>query len=190
MAKPRLPLLEESLRNSKVVKRGEYSYFVHPLTDTIPPIKPELLDEICEGILKVADTSNVDVLVTMEAMGIHIAAVLSQKTGIPFNVIRKKQYWLPGEIVLDQSTGYSKGKMYINGIKKGDRILLVDAVVSTGGTLAAVIKGLQKAGAEIKDIVCVIERGEGRKTVEEKTGHKVKTLVKIDIAENKVRILK
>jgi len=188
MARLKLPLLEESLKNSLVVKRGEYNYFIHPLTDTIPPMKPKLLDEICSAIAKTADL-NVDVIVTMEAMGIHIAAILSQKTGIPFNIVRKKQYWLPGEIVLDQKTGYSKGKMFINGIKKGDRILLVDAVISTGGTLIAVIDGLKKAGAIVKDVVCVIEKGEGKKLVKEKTGITVKTLAKIEVYENKVKVL-
>ncbi|MFH1125964.1 MAG: hypoxanthine/guanine phosphoribosyltransferase [Candidatus Altiarchaeota archaeon] len=188
MIEPKLPLLVESLLNSRVVSRGEYSYFIHPLTDTIPPLRPQLLNEICDAIVAIADRK-VDVIVTMEAMGIHIAALLSQKIGKPFNVVRKRQYWLPGEVVLDQETGYSKGSMYINGIKKGDRVLLVDAVVSTGGTLTAVLKGLEKAGAEVKDIVCVIERGEGRKKVEDETDYRVKTLVKIDIVNGKVTML-
>jgi adenine phosphoribosyltransferase len=181
-------LLEESLRNALVVKRGNYNYFIHPLTDTIPPLEPELLDEICERILAVA-VRDADVIVTMEAMGIHIAALLSQKTGIPFNVVRKRQYWLPNEVVLDQKTGYGQSNMFINGIKKGDRVLLIDAVVSTGGTLIAVVEGLRKAGAVVKDVVCVIEKGDGKKQVESSTGLTVKTLVKIDVSEAGVRIL-
>lgn len=181
-------MLRETLAKSLVVRRGEYDYFIHPLTDTIPPLRPELLDEICEAIIEIADT-RVDVIVTMEAMGIHLAALLSQKTKVPFNIVRKKQYWLPGEVVLDQETGYSKGRMFINGIKKGDKILLVDAVVSTGGTLVAVVNGLKKIGAEIRDIVCVIEKGDGRRVVKKKTGYDVKTLVKIEISENRVKVL-
>ncbi len=62
----------------------------------------------------------------------------------------------------------------------------MDDVISTGGTLIAIIKALEKAGAEIKDIVCIIDRGEGKKEVEEKTGYKIKTLVKIDVEDGKV----
>lgn len=187
MIKPKLPLLVESLLNSQVVRRGEYSYFIHPLTDTIPPIEPELLDEICSALSSIVNT-DADVIVTMEAMGIHVAAVLSQKTGLPFNVVRKRQYWLPGEVVLDQETGYSKGRMFINGIKRGDRVLLVDAVISTGGTLVAVLKGLKTIGARVVDVACVIERGEGARVVREQTGFYVKTLVKIDV-DSRVRII-
>jgi len=184
-----LGLLKESLLNAKVVRRGEYDYFIHPLTDAIPPLTPDLLSEVCERVREVANPG-ADKILTMEAMGIPIAAALSLKTGLPFNIIRKRQYWLPGEVVLDQSTGYGKGKMYINAVEEGDKLLVVDAVLSTGGTLVAVLNALKKKiGAEIIDVVCAIERGDGVAKVKEATGFDVKTLVKIDVADGKVVIL-
>lgn len=183
-----LELLKKSLREAPVIRRGEYNYFIHPLTDAIPRITPKLLDEVADCIIRHSDTK-VDSILTMEAMGIHIATAVSQKTGLPFNIVRKREYGLPGEVVLDQSTGYSKGKMYINAVKKGDRILVVDAVISTGGTLVAVLNALKKIGAKVSDVVCVIERGDGVRIVKEKTGFDVKTLVKIEV-DKKVRIIK
>ena len=183
-----LELLVKSLEECPVIKRGEYNYFIHPVTDGIPRLEPVMLSDVCDTIAKVSDL-NVDYILTMESMGIHISSVLSQKTGLPVNIVRKKQYWLSGEIVLDQTTGYGKGKMYINCVKKGDRVLVVDAVVSTGGTLVAVLQALKKAGVVVKDAVCVIERGEGKRVVKEQTGFDVKTLVKIDVLD-KVRVLK
>ena len=182
-----LESLVKSLEECPVIKRGEYNYFIHPITDGIPRLEPRLLGEVCDAIIKVADLK-VDYILTIESMGIHIASVLSQKTGLPVNIVRKKQYWLPGEVILDQTTGYGKGNLYINYVKKGDRILVVDSVLSTGGTLVAVLNGLKTAGALVKDVVCVVERGEGRKVVKEKTGFKVKTLVKIGV-EDKVKVL-
>src|SRR5271157_68674 len=88
-------------------------------------------------------------------------------TDIPFIIIRKRKYDLPGEIAVHQATGYSKGELYLNGITKGDRVLVIDDVISTGGTLKAVIGALEKAGAIIEDIIVVIERGEGKKLIEE-----------------------
>ncbi|HHQ44756.1 MAG TPA: adenine phosphoribosyltransferase [Candidatus Altiarchaeales archaeon] len=177
-----LELLEKSLKNAQVITRGEYKYFIHPLTDSIPPIEPDLMMETCMALRDNLDI-NADYILTMEAMGIHIATVLGQLTGLPVNIIRKRQYWLPGEKILDQSTGYSKGTLYMNSVKPGDRILIVDAVVSTGGTLLAVLNALKEIGVDVAGIGCVIGRGGGKKIVEEKTGFKVKTLIDIDVKD-------
>jgi len=181
--------LIRSFEEAPVVDRGKYHYFVHPLTDAIPPLQPGLIKEVCEALLEVTDFSKADVIVTIEAMGIHVGAILSQVTGLPLSIIRKRQYWLPDEVVLDQSTGYSKGKLYINGLNEGMKVVLVDAVISTGGTYSSVIKGLERLGVEVVDIVAVVERGEGVAEVKRETGLDVKTLIKIEVENGKVRIL-
>ena len=104
---------------------------------------------------------NVDLLLGIEAMGLPLTSSLSLRTGLPQVVARKRSYGLDGEITIDQNTGYSKGSMYINDIKSGESIAIVDDVLSTGGTLDAVIKGVEKAGANVTTIVAVVEKGPG-----------------------------
>ncbi len=183
-----LKILKESLKNAPIVKRGEYNYFIHPISDGVPLVRPELLREVIACVVKIADL-DVDKIVTIEAMGLPLGSALSQITDIPFIIVRKRKYDLPGEIAVHQTTGYSKGELYLNGINKGDRVLIVDDVISTGGTSRAVIKALEKAGAEIKDIIVVIERGDGKKIIED-MGYEVQTLVKIDVDASGVKILR
>ncbi|WP_456472308.1 hypoxanthine/guanine phosphoribosyltransferase [Methanocaldococcus sp.] len=180
--------LEESLKNCPVVKRGEYDYFVHPITDGIPLVEPDLLREVACRIIKIGNFEGANKIVTAEAMGIHLATTLSLYTDIPFVIMRKRSYGLEGEIPVFQKTGYSKGQLYLNGIKKGDRVIIIDDVISTGGTMIAIIEALKRAGAEIQDIICVVERGRGKEIVERKTGYKIKTLVKVDVVDGKVVI--
>jgi adenine phosphoribosyltransferase len=80
--------------------------------------------------------------------------------------------------------------MYVNGLKSGDRVLLVDSIISTGGTFSALIQALQKLGVKITDAVAVIERIEekGVQRVRDETGVDVKTLVKIRLESGKVHI--
>ncbi|BAI60472.1 adenine phosphoribosyltransferase [Methanocella paludicola SANAE] len=179
--------LRETMRTAPIVRRGTYNYFIHPISDGVPVVKPELLREVIACMVKNADL-DVDKIVTIEAMGLPLGAALSTMTDIPFIIIRKRKYELPGEIAVHQTTGYSRGELYLNGINKGDRVLIIDDVISTGGTMKAVIKALEKAGAVIKDIVVVIERGDGKKSIEE-LGYDVQTLIKIDVDENGVKIL-
>ena len=93
-----LDRLVESLETCPMVKRGEYNYFIHPITDGVPIVEPALLRDVCTAMVKVLDLNNVDKIVVVEAMGIHIGSVLSTMTDIPMTVMRKRAYKLPGEI--------------------------------------------------------------------------------------------
>lgn len=190
-----LELLKTALENAPIVKRGEYSYFINPLQGVSPPLQPDLLMEIARAIVRVADL-DVDRIVTAEIMGIHISSLVSCLTGIPLVIIRKKEFGLPGEVEFVSEESYRKiakeeeVKLYINSIQKGDRILIIDDVMSEGGTVIGMIKGLQKVGAIVKDVVIVINRGRSLQRVKEKTGYDVKTLADVEVRDGKVRIIK
>ncbi len=160
-----------------MVRRGEYHYFIHPITDGVPVVEPALLRNVACAMIKMLDLNNIDKIVVVEAMGIHIGAVLSVMTDIPMTVMRKREYKLPGEVAVHQTTGYSKGELYINGIKKGERVVIIDDVVSTGGTMRALLKALEIAGAEVVDVCFAIQRG--RPDI----GRPYKSLVRIEVTE-------
>ena len=172
-----LELLKKTLEEAPVVPMGDYDYVVHPITDGVPYIEPELLEEVIEEMMR--DLPEFDLIVTAEAMGIPIATALSLRTRKPFNIIRKRRYGLPGEVSVSQVTGYSKAKLFINGLKKGDSILFVDDVLSTGGTLRATLKALKGIGVEIMGIIIAVEKGEGeiRKEINKEFGVNIRTLV-------------
>ena len=172
-----LDLLVESLETCPMVKRGEYNYFIHPITDGVPVVEPALLRDVCSAMIKMIDWKDVDKIVVVEAMGIHIGAVLSVMTDIPMTVMRKREYKMPGEVAVHQTTGYSKGELYINGIKKGERVVIIDDVVSTGGTMRALLKALEIAGADVVDVCIAIQRGNPD------IGRPYKSLVRIDVTE-------
>ena len=148
-----------------------------------------MLRELSLAVHKYADL-DVDKIVAVEAMGIHLATALSLATDIPFVVIRKREYGLEGETQVYQKTGYGSSNLYINDLHEGERILLIDDVVSTGGTLIALIKTLKDLGLEIKSTVAVIEKGEGKEIVERETDMDVLSLEKLNVTDGKVVIEK
>lgn len=152
--------LVRSLEEAPVVSRGEYEYFVHPVTDGIPAVDAPLLREIAAGISRIANLERVDRVMTAEAMGIHHATALTLETEIPFSVARKRSYGFEREVAVHQETEYSESELYINGIDEGDRVLIVDDVYSTGSTLRALCEALIELGAEPTEVVVVIRRGE------------------------------
>ena len=179
-----LERLKRSLLAAPVFKRGSYNYFIHPITDGVPEMEPELIREVATHVVRIADL-DVDKIVTVEAMGIPIGTALSLMADVPMIIIRKRKYGLPGEIEVSQVTGYSKSQLFLNGIKKGDRVIVVDDVVSTGGTMLAVLQSLQVAGAVVKDVVAVIQRGDGVTRLAAE-GYDVKTMVRVEVDERRV----
>lgn len=177
--RPYLPLLKASLERATVIHRGDYPYFIHPLSDGIPAIQPALLKEVVEAMTAVADL-DCDTIVTPEAMGLPLGTALSLRTGLPLNVIRKRSYGLDGEVELEQQTGYGKGKLYLNSVKAGEKVLVIDDVLSTGGTLKAMVQGLRSLKVEIGDVVIVFEKG-SREELERELGLTIKTLLSVEI---------
>ena len=98
-------------------------------------------------------------------------------------------YGLPGEVNLSQVTGYSKSALFIDGIKAGDRVTIVDDVVSTGGTLWALVEALKKMQVKIVDIIVVIEKTDKKAEIERKIGEPIKTLVKVEIVNGRVVVV-
>mgnify|MGYP000105312942 FL=1 len=181
-----MDLLRESLLQAPIIEKGEYEYFVHPISDGVPMLTPGLLREIVIKIIRKADLTDVDKIVTPAAMGIHISTAVSLMTDIPLVVIRKRQYGLDGEMPLSQQTGYASNEMYINDVEAGDRVLVLDDVLSTGGTMVAVLDALEQIGAEIVDTVAVIKK-EGPNKIDD-TDHHVKTLINVTVEEGAVEI--
>lgn len=183
-----LERLKKSLEDAPVVPMGDYQYFVHPITDGIPRMNPALLREVLDGLVRVADL-HCDVILAPEAMGIPLAVPISLRVGIPYAVVRKRKYCLPGEVSVRQVTGYSEKEMYINDIQPGDRVVIIDDVISTGGTLRAIVMALRGLGAEVVDVVIVVEKVGHREQLEEELGLTIKTLVKVEVRDGKVHLV-
>lgn len=186
-----MELLEKSLKEAPIVKKGEYQYIIHPLTDGIPEIKPMLLEEVIKKMLEIIKKyDKIDKIVTMEAMGIPLATALSLNMNIPFSIIRKRQYNLKDEVVVKQETGYSTSKLYLNGFKSGEKIIIVDDVLSTGGTLKAVLNSFKKIGVIVKCVIIVLDKSKSEINSNEFYNIKIHTLSKIDIKDGDLIIRK
>lgn len=181
--------LKKSLQEAPIVKKGKYLYVVHPITDGIPEVKPVLFKEVTREMKKLSQNcGKIDKIVTMEAMGIPLASVLAIEMNLPFTIIRKREYGLPDEVSVEQVTGYSKSKLFINGLKKGDDIVIVDDVLSTGGTLRAVLSVLKKMGVNVKGVFIAVNKGDCAQKISREFNIQIKALVNIDVFDGNVVI--
>ena len=175
-----IEILKQSLVKAPIIWKGDYPYFIHPITDGVPRLEPNVLEAIIELSLPLINWDSIDIILGIEAMGLPLMAPLSMRTGIPMVIARKRQYGLEGEVEINQETGYSKGSIFLNDIKPGEKIAIIDDVLSTGGTMRSVIE----------NIVIVVEKGPGMELLQQDYPNiKFDSLVKLEMDGEKVVIL-
>lgn len=125
----------------------------------------ELTEACAKGLLEKAP--EFDYIVTPEAKSIPLAYEMSRLSGKRYIVVRKgvKVYMDRPEKVSDKSITTQKEQALYLGHEEGDllngkRVLIVDDVVSTGGSLAAVKELLQKFGANVVASCFPVAEGE------------------------------
>ena len=100
-----------------------------------------------------------DKIVGLDARGFPMAGALSASTGIPFSMARKKGK-LPGETIFTEyELEYGTDELHLQkgAIEKGDKILVIDDVIATGGTLEAVITLTDRFQADVVGILSIME---------------------------------
>jgi adenine phosphoribosyltransferase len=110
------------------------------MADTVRPFQPYLLAGI-------------------ESRGFLLAAPLALKLGCGFVMLRKRGK-LPGATVaLDYALEYGSDRLEIqaDAVEPGQRIVLVDDLLATGGTMAAGVQLLRKVGAAVPAVAALIE---------------------------------
>lgn len=100
-----------------------------------------------------------DVLAGIESRGFLVAAPLALKLGCGFVMVRK-QGKLPGKTIPHEYAleyGTDIIEIQENAVKPGQKVVLLDDLLATGGTLAASVELFKKIGAEVTAAACIIE---------------------------------
>ena len=100
-----------------------------------------------------------DIIAGIEARGFLVAAPLALKLGLGFIMVRKEGK-LPGDIISHQYAleyGTDTIQVQADAVKSGERVLLIDDLLATGGTMDAATSLLNKVGAEVVGGACIIE---------------------------------
>ncbi len=108
---------------------------------------------------KVVSQYQPHVLAGIEARGFLVAAPLALKLGLGFVMVRKEGK-LPGKTIsheYDLEYGTDTVQIQADAVNKGDRIVLVDDLLATGGTMNAAAALFDKVGAEVVGAACIIE---------------------------------
>ena len=101
----------------------------------------------------------IDVIAGIEARGFLFAAPLASRLGKPLVPMRKpgKLPWDTHSITYSLEYGEASVEMHADAIQPGQRALIIDDVLATGGTVSAAVRLAERAGAEIAGLAFLIE---------------------------------
>ncbi len=100
-----------------------------------------------------------DILAGIESRGFLVAAPLASRLGLGFTMVRKKGK-LPGNVIsheYDLEYGTDIIEIQDDAVHPGQRVVILDDLLATGGTMAASVDLFGKVGAEVVGAACIIE---------------------------------
>ncbi len=132
---------------------------------------PEAYRNTCDVFYNRYKKLNIDKVVGIDARGFVFGAVLAYQLNVGFVPVRKKGK-LPHKTVSEQYTleyGKNTVEMHEDAITEGEKIVIVDDLIATGGTIEAAVKLVKKLGGDILECAFIVELPElkGREKIKD-----------------------
>ena len=185
--------IKEAFENKPVASVSGKRYCINSLTDHLPITKPELLRQIIQEMSEKINTNDIDFLVGEEDRGGYLCALMAVAWNKPFTLTKWNPSELQGEVSIGFRNAYTHGNLYLNGIKemKGKKVVIVEDIIDTGGTLISMINLLRSNGVEVAGVIAVAEKTDyqGKERVQKETGITPETLVSFETTDNVSRVI-
>lgn len=120
---------------------------------------PQAWRHCVESLAKIVRSWEPDLLVGIESRGFLAAAPLALELDVGFTMVRK-QGKLPGDTiahVYDLEYGTDTVEIQADAIKPGQKVVILDDLLATGGTLSASVELIRKVGGDVRGAACIIE---------------------------------
>ena len=120
---------------------------------------PQAFKYTCDALHDRYKDMNIDKIVCIDARGFIFGAVLAYKLGLGCVMVRKKGKLPPETIQEEYSLEYGSNVIEISkhAIQSGDKVVIIDDLIATGGTIAAAAKLVESLGGKVLECAFVIE---------------------------------
>lgn len=142
---------------------------------------PEAFRWSCDNFYSRYKDKGVEKVVGIDARGFLFGSVLAYKLDVGFIPVRKKGKLPPPVVSAEYTLEYGSNtvEMSESGIQPGEKVVIIDDLIATGGTAAAAVHLVEKMGGEILECAFVIDLPD-LKGKEKLNGHKTYCLVQFE----------
>ena len=157
-------------------KKGILFRDITPLLNN-PEVFSAAVDALCADYKE----ANVEYVAAVEARGFIFGSAVAEKLGAGFVPIRKKGKlpWQTESITYDLEYGTDTLEVHRDALERGAKVLMVDDLLATGGTMAAACRLIEKIGGQVIGITFLIELA-GLNGREKVTDYKVRSIISYD----------
>ncbi|GIV34214.1 MAG: hypothetical protein KatS3mg031_1749 [Chitinophagales bacterium] len=121
-------------------------------------LHPDLCTEIVDEFIRRLPATPLDAICAVESRGFFFGTLLANRLQLPFIPIRKEGK-LPGDTIsytYDLEYGTSTIEIHEGVLKPGNKVLLHDDLLATGGTISAAMELISKQGAEVAAVTFLV----------------------------------
>ena len=144
----------KALSDAKVMKFGLFTLASGRKTPVyvdirVVPSTVSSFDTVAEALAEKVKAMGVDVVAGCETAGIPIAAAIALKAKLPMVYVRKRP------------KGYGTESMIEGVLEKGQKVVLIDDMITDGKSKIRFVEGIKKDGGEVKDVLVILDREQG-----------------------------
>ncbi len=167
--------LLESIDRAKtvrIIKNDEkvYNFRLYPFGERGTFLSPDLISEITDSMVEQVkrNFSEFDYIVSPEPGGHTWGMLVAYRLGKPANILRmsSNEKYEEFKICVKRETAYNVNYIYFDNFHEGDRVLIIDDVISSGGTICSIADQLADMGVSIVGIQAILVKGESYKKIE------------------------
>ncbi|WP_341348316.1 phosphoribosyltransferase [Paenibacillus sp. FSL H3-0469] len=179
--------LSESIRKARNVRINKnkdtaYDFKLYPFGERGTYIAPELIREITHNLADAVAEQfpDFDYIVSPEPGGHTWGMLAAYKLMKPMNILRlSTELYENYEVSVRRETAYNENYIYFDGFSSGDRVLLLDDVISSGATIRCIAAQLSVMNIELVGVQAILAKGEHYKQLEADIGAPVRFLSQV-----------
>lgn len=150
-------------------ERGQYQFHVFSVGERGTRLPYALIDEVLKGLLEKIDHHghSFDYIISVVPAGTQWGLLVAHELKKPLVLVIDHSTGFPDEYMVHQTSPVYDRDLFFAGFEAGDKVIVLDDVISTGATMDIVVDALRKRyKVKVVGIFCIITKGDAYKQIE------------------------
>src|SRR4030043_569303 len=178
------PELTKAIQSAKTIDLPQpgsktYKFKTLPFGERGTKLNSALLKEVTEGIANsiLKNFTKFDYIVSPEPGGHIWGGITALKLSKTINILRSQPSYESAELEVRRKKGYYQQNLYFNHFQRNDHVLVIDEVISTGGTIETILDTLVSIDVKPIGVQLIYAKGDNYKRLAKKYSLPIKFLI-------------